>query len=60
MINPIQYLKESKGELQKVSWPSRQTTLQYTGVVVGISVIATLILGGLDVFFNYILTTFIL
>lgn len=60
MINPIQYFRESKSEIQKVTWPSREKALQYTGIVISISIISTLILGGLDVLFNYILTTFIL
>ncbi|MEY3471033.1 MAG: SecE/Sec61-gamma subunit of protein translocation complex [Candidatus Parcubacteria bacterium] len=60
MINPIQYFKESKSEIQKVTWPSREKALQYTGVVISISIISTLILGGLDVLFNYLLTKFIL
>lgn len=60
MINPIQYFKESKVEIQKVTWPSREKALQYTGIVISISIISTLVLGGLDVLFNYILTKFIL
>lgn len=60
MISPIRYIKESQVELKKVTWPSRQKSLQYTGIVVAISVAAMIILGGLDISFNYILQQFIL
>lgn len=60
MISPIQYIKESQVELKKVTWPSREKSLQYTGIVVVISAISMIILGGLDIFFNYILKIFIL
>jgi len=60
IINPIQYIKEAQVEITKVTWPTRQQSLQYTAIVVLISVIATIILGGLDILFNYILTQFIL
>lgn len=60
IISPIQYIKEAQVELKKVTWPNRQQVIQYTTIVVIISIIATLILGGLDMFFNHILTTFII
>ena len=60
ITKPIQYIKEAQVEIKKVTWPTRQQSLQYTTIVVAISVVATIILGGLDMLFNYILTTFIL
>ena len=42
------YIKESRDELKKVSWPSRQTTIQYTIIVVVRSVAIGLITGGVD------------
>lgn len=57
---PIQYIKEAQAEIKKVTWPSRQQVMQYTAIVVIISVLSTLILGGLDMFFNHILTNFII
>ncbi|MGA1046480.1 MAG: preprotein translocase subunit SecE [Minisyncoccia bacterium] len=60
ITKPIQYIKEAQVEIKKVTWPTRQQSLQYTTIVVVISVVATIILGGLDMLFNYILTTFIL
>ena len=60
MISPIQYFQESQAEIRKVSWPSKKVTFQYTNVVIAISVIAVVILGGLDLLFNYLLKIFIL
>lgn len=60
ITKPFQYVKEAQVEIKKVTWPSRRQSLQYTAIVILVSVIATIILGGLDVLFNYILTQFIL
>jgi preprotein translocase subunit SecE len=60
ITKPIQYIKEAQVEIQKVTWPTRKQALQYTAIVVIISVAATVVLGGLDILFNYILTQFIL
>lgn len=44
----LNYFKESFAELKKVSWPSRETTVQYTIIVAVASVAAGLVIGGLD------------
>ena len=60
ITKPFQYIKEAQVEIKKVTWPSRKQSLQYTAIVILVSIGATIILGGLDVLFNYILTQFIL
>jgi preprotein translocase subunit SecE len=55
-----QFLKEARAELMKVNWPTRQQTINYTLVVIGISVAVALFLGGLDYLFEQILNKFIL
>lgn len=55
----IDYLKGSRAELAKVTWPSRQTTIKHTGVVIIISVLVALFLGGIDYLLNKILELFI-
>lgn len=47
-FNPVTYLEEVKIELEKVSWPSRQQTLNMTLVVVAVSLVIGLYLGVLD------------
>lgn len=49
--NPLQFFKEVRTELSKVSWPNRQTVLKLTIVVIGVSVAVGIYLGGLDVIF---------
>ena len=40
-------------ELRKVTWPTRQDTLSLTWVVVIVSVVVGLALGGIDLLFNW-------
>jgi len=60
MSNIAQFLKEAKAELIKVNWPTKQQTINYTLIVVGISIAVAIFLGGLDYFFEFLLKTFIL
>lgn len=46
------YLKESAEELKKVTWPTKQETYNYTLLVIGVSVVVALFLGGLDFGFS--------
>lgn len=60
MNNIIQFLKEAKAELWKVNWPTKQQTINYTLLVIGISIATAIFLGGLDWFFQEILKKFII
>jgi preprotein translocase subunit SecE len=51
----IAFVQESKHELLRVNWPTRQETARLTLVVVLISLLVAVILG----FFDYIFTLFI-
>lgn len=48
----IQYLKDTRGELNHVAWPTRVQTLVFTFLVIAISVFVALFLGLSD----YLLT----
>lgn len=52
-FNLIQYLKDSKAELKKVSWPTKKATWRNTWVVIGFSVLVAFFLGLLDFVFSY-------
>jgi len=52
IMNIFGFLKEVKGELVKVAWPSREQTIRYTILVIIVAATVGLFLGGLD----YILT----
>ena len=42
------YFKEVRGEMKHVSWPTRQQTIVYTLMVVGVSLGIAIYLGLLD------------
>ncbi|MEW6610989.1 MAG: preprotein translocase subunit SecE [Patescibacteria group bacterium] len=56
----IQYLKDSRAELRRVAWPSKETTKSHTFLVIGISLAVAIFLGALDYAFNWLLERFIL
>lgn len=55
----IQYLREVRLELSKVTWPSREDTTRMTMIVVGASLIVALYIGGLDLLFTNLLGLFV-
>lgn len=56
----INYLKDTRGELAHVSWPTRQQAVTFTVVVVIISIATAAFLGFFDYVFSLILQKFIL
>jgi len=42
------FLKEMVLEIKKVTWPTRDQTIRYTLIVVGISLGVAIFLGGMD------------
>ena len=57
MATPTAFLKETRDELKKVVWPSRQEVIRLTFVVIIISLVVGLFLGGLDFVFVKIIET---
>ena len=55
-----QFFKEARTELEKVNWPSKEQTINYTLVVIVISLATAAFLGVLDWVFETLLKTFIL
>jgi len=61
MLNKITtFLKEVRLEMKKVNWPTREETIRYTLIVIGISVAVAIFLGGLDFVFTTLINKFIL
>ena len=56
----VQFFHEAKAELMKVNWPTKKQTINYTILVVAVSLAVALFLGGLDWIFSYILKTYII
>lgn len=50
------FFKESRNEMRKVVWPTRQHTFHTTLVVVAISIILAIFLWGVDVFFMWFIS----
>jgi len=51
----IKYIKDSIIEMKKVTWPSRKEALNYTVLIVIITIAVAIFLGGLDFIFSKIL-----
>ena len=53
------YFREVKVEMNKVNWPTRNETVNYTIVVIGVSAAVAAFLGTLDFIFTYLFNIFI-
>jgi len=51
----IQYLKDTKGELKHVSWPTRKQVVYFTILVVILSLLTAVFLGVFDTIFSKLL-----
>lgn len=56
----IDYIKETRGELKHVSWPTRRQTIVYTIIVILISFGVAFFLGFFDFIFTQILEKFVI
>ena len=57
--SPVQFLREVRGELRKVAWPSRSETINYSIVVLATIVVLTAMIYGLDwLFSSFVLELF--
>ena len=52
MKKVIKFLKEVAVEFKNITWPNKDTLIQLTVVVISISIIISLILGGFDYLFT--------
>ncbi len=52
MVNPLDFVKEVRVELEKVVWPSKEQTIKLTFIVVLVTLMVGFFLGG----FDYLLT----
>ncbi len=59
MSSFIEYLKDTKDEISHVSWPTQKQAVTYTALVIGISIVLSLLLALFDFVFSYALDWFI-
>lgn len=52
----INYIKETRTELLEVTWPTKAQTIAYTLIVIGISAVVAVFLGGIDFSLKTLLT----
>ncbi|HEX9608624.1 MAG TPA: preprotein translocase subunit SecE [Candidatus Paceibacterota bacterium] len=56
----MQYLRETRGEMKHVSWPTRKQALINTVLVILLSILVALLLGFFDFVFSKLLDIFII
>lgn len=56
----VNYIRDSRKELNKVNWPSRQQTLQYSFIVVMMSLTVAAFLGGIDYILGLLLKNYVI
>jgi len=59
MTSPLTFILETRDELKKVVWPSRAEVIRLTGIVIIISVVVGLYIGGLDFTFAWLMGRFV-
>ena len=47
-----EYIKETRGELKHVSWPTRKQAIAFTAIVIGLSIFVAAFLGIFDFIFT--------
>lgn len=55
----IKFLKEARIEIGKANWPTKKQTINYTLIVIGLSLAVALFLGALDYIFSQVLKSVI-
>jgi len=53
----INYIKETKGELAHVKWPTKKQAISFTAVVIVVSLVVAIMLGVFDKIFLNLVTT---
>jgi preprotein translocase subunit SecE len=56
----VNYIKDTRGELAHVSWPTRSQSIVFTAVVILVSVLTAAFLGFFDYLFSLILQKFVI
>ncbi len=48
----VRYVRETRGEIRKVTWPTRQESQRLTAIVLGVTALMAIFLGILDFMFS--------
>lgn len=52
----VRYLKDTRAELAKVTWPTREEGIRLTLVVLAVTAVSAVVLFAVDTFFGYLIT----
>jgi preprotein translocase subunit SecE len=52
MTTPVTFVREAYDELRQIVWPSRNEIIRLTGIVIILSILMGLYIGGLDWIFT--------
>jgi len=52
----VEYIKDTRSEMNHVNWPTRPETIRFTALVIGVSLAVSIILGISDFVFGKLLT----
>ena len=55
----VRYIRETRGELRKVTWPTRQESQRLTAIVLGVTAVMAIFLGLLDFIFSRSIQTLV-
>ena len=55
----IDYIRDTKGEMKHVSWPTKRQSIAFTTLVIIISILTAYYLGFFDLIFNKLLEVII-
>lgn len=56
----IEFVKETRHELRRVTWPTKKEAARHTILVIGLTLAVSAFLGGLDFLFGWLLDKFII
>ena len=56
----INYIKETKGELSHVTWPTKRQAVAFTALVIVFSILTSLYLGAFDTLFTTLIKKFVI
>ena len=51
----VRYLKDTRAEIAKVTWPTREEGLRLSGIVFLVTIVSTIVLFGVDSFFAFVI-----
>ena len=52
----VRYFRDTRAEIAKVTWPTREEGLRLSGIVLLITAVSTVVLFGIDSLFAYIVS----